>query len=160
MKKIKLTQNKYALVDNEDYGFLNKFSWRYNSSEGYARTNFAVNIGKRKDVGMHRLVINPFTEYQIDHINGNKLDNRKQNLRVCTQKENIFNRKPLHNKSSKYKGVGFYKRTKQWQARITINGKLIHLGMFSTEKEAALVYNKAAKKFFGKHAWLNFRNIL
>lgn len=156
MKKIILTKNKYAIVNDSDFGYLNKFKWKF-SVEGYAVTNFATGYKKRKSVSMHRLVINPFTEFSVDHIDGNKLNNRIENLRICTHQQNTFNRKKLSNKTSIYKGVGFYKRTGRWQARITFNRKLIHLGMFDDPKEAASAYNIAAKKYFGKFAWKKFR---
>lgn len=157
MKKIKLTQGKYALVDDDDYGYINKFKWKF-STEGYAVTSFQINTNKRKQVSMHRLVFNPFTELIVDHANGKKIDNRKQNLRVCLVQENTFNRVPLNGKTSKYKGVGFYKRTGEWQARITFKGKLIHLGMFKTPELASKAYNIAAKKYFGEFAWKRFRS--
>lgn len=157
MKKIKVGKDKYAIVDNEDFSFLNRVFWRVNK-DGYARTTFQVKSGVRKDITMHRLILNPYTENQIDHINNDRLDNRRQNLRVCLLKENVFNRSKGKGKSSQYKGVGRYKRTGQWQARICFEGKLMHLGMFEKEEDAAEAYNKAAKKYFGKYAWLNFRS--
>ena len=157
MKKIPLTKGKFAILDNEDYGHINIFNWKL-STEGYAVTTFQTNTNKRKSVGMHRLILNPFTEFVIDHINGDPLDNRKKNLRICLPKENTFNRKKSKGKTSVYKGVGFYKRTGQWQARITFEGKLIHLGMFSTPESASMAYDRAAKKFFGKFAWKKNRS--
>jgi len=94
----------------------------------------------------------------VDHINGDNLDNRKKNLRLCTYAENNRNRKPLENKTSKYKGVGLNKnyKIKTWQARIVKNSKRYSLGYFKNEKEAALAYNQAAKKYFGEFAYLNY----
>lgn len=157
-RNIRLTRGKLAIVDHEDYGYLNKFKWKC-STEGYAVTNFQINTNKRKTVGMQRLVLNPFTELVVDHINNDKLDNRKENLRVCLPHGNTMNRSKSGNgKSSQYKGVGFYKRTGEWQARIGFKGKLIHLGMFKTPEEASKIYVKAAKRYFGKYAWKKFRS--
>jgi hypothetical protein len=90
----------------------------------------------------------------VDHINGDTLDNRRANLRVCTKSENNRNRRKLHPTTSRFKGV--YKNTKPWIALIECNGKQFVLGRFASEEEAALAYDKAAKEHFGSFARLNF----
>jgi hypothetical protein len=101
MKKIQLTKNKYALVDDEDYEELNKYNWYY-SYQGYAvRTNHRLN----KCIYMHRIIMNPLDYKQVDHINHNKLDNRKENLRICDRFQNLQNSKIRLDNKSGIKGV-------------------------------------------------------
>ena len=98
--------------------------------------------------------------YVVDHINGNKLDNRKQNLRFVTQQQNCFNSKrkkphPNSKNPSHYKGVSWRNDRNKWRSTITKDGKRIYLGLFENAQDAALAYNKAAKKYHGKYAKLN-----
>lgn len=101
---------------------------------------------------LHREVLNVPKHLMVDHINGDRLDNRKSNLRLCTDKGNSRNKKAF---SGKYKGVHFAKGSNRWVAQITKNYKCHHLGCFKSEDEAALAYNTAAKKLHGKYAFLN-----
>lgn len=156
MQKIPLSQqgknrNKYfALVDDEDFDFLNRYRWNTGES-GYACAKVMD-----KQVRMHRLIMgNP--KLEIDHKDGNRLNNQRANLRICTSQQNKFNKsKSLLNKSSQYKGVSFYKRDKSWVTQITINKRLIYLGYFPNERWAAMAYDIAAKDLFGEYAKLNF----
>jgi hypothetical protein len=103
---------------------------------------------------MHRLIMGAEPGQEIDHINGNGLDNRKENLRVATRKENQQNRHITWGNST-YKGVYWEKQKNKWRARIFVSGKCVHLGFFLTEKEAAVAYNQGAIKYFGSFACLN-----
>lgn len=104
---------------------------------------------------MHKEIMPPTTD-EVDHINGNKLDNRKHNLRVCTHAENTKNRSPNKNPgNSRFKGVDFQKRSGTWRARITVNYRKIYLGDFRTEVDAAIAYNGAAMKYHGRYKKLN-----
>lgn len=95
----------------------------------------------------------------VDHVNGNGLDNRRCNLRVCTPQQNAFNSKPVRGSRSKFKGVKYNTACKnKWTARIRINGKQVDIGRFETEEEAARAYDKVAKEVQGDFAWLNFPN--
>lgn len=100
---------------------------------------------------MHVQIMN-FPNLSVDHINGNTLDNRKENLRIVTHSQNTKNRTKSKNKTSKFKGVNFCKRSKKWRVRIKVEYKSINLGYYTNEIEAAIAYNKAAKKYFGKYA--------
>lgn len=154
MNIIKATHKENKLdvyIDKEDFNLLSQYSW-YITSNGYVATNI-----KRKRIYMHRLIMNATEGNIIDHTNHNKLDNRKNNLRLCTKSDNNRNRKHYiyQNKSSKYKGVSFCKREKRWYASIHINNIKKHIGIFDNEKDAALAYNDFAIKFFGEFALLN-----
>lgn len=152
-KSIALSQGKFAIIDDRDFEWLNQ--WKWYCHHGYAVRNNSRRYGKSKQIWMHRLILNPPIHMDSDHINNDRLDNRRCNLRVCTRTQNNANCRKRDNGSSKYKGVGWYKRYRKWHARIRINGTRKHLGYFDDEREAALVYNEAARKYFGEFARLN-----
>lgn len=155
--KIRLNKGKHAIVSKKDYERVIKYKWHFNKN-GYAVRN--VKRGSGEETYMHRIIMEEhLTEgLLVDHKNGNGLDNRRENLRVCTKTQNQQNQKPRHTSVSKYKGVGYYKRDKKWRARIISNKKDIELGKFEDEKEAALAYDKAAEKYHGEYSWLNRDN--
>jgi len=140
------------LVDNED--FIKVIPFKY-----YVNYRNAVIKNKTKldrYNSIHRLIMKCPDNMEVDHINGNPLDNRKCNLRICTIQENRRNKRKTKNlKSSRYKGVYFEKYTQKWRAEITVNYKPIKLGRFKIESSAAKAYNKAAKYYFGEFANLN-----
>lgn len=149
MKKILLSNGGFAIVDKEDFEYLNQWKWtRHNA--GYAIRSIYKN-GTRF---MHRQILNTPKGMETDHINGDRLDNRRENLRMATHQENCRNMRPLKNKSG-YKGVQWYKRDQRWVAFLTVNDKHIYLGYFDDPKDAAEAYNKGAKKYFGEFARLN-----
>lgn len=153
MKEIKLTQGQVALVDDEDFEYLNQFKWfaAKNGNYTYARRNIRVN-GKRTKIFMHQVIMNG---KNIDHANRNGCDNRRFNLRFSNKSENSMNCKKQDNKSSIFKGVCLDKKSLKWRSNIKINGKQKYLGNFNFEKDAALAYNKKAIEFFGEFANLN-----
>jgi hypothetical protein len=162
MKKIQLTQGYHTIVDDADYNKFSKFKWHvvFRGKKGYAERTKRYGIrknNKKKHIKMHRIILKAKSFQQIDHINGNSLDNRKNNLRICTNIENSRNHKgqPLLRKYSQFKGVKKNANCKTWSARITVVGKEIYLGSFKTEKFAAIAYNKAANKYFKNFAYLN-----
>ncbi len=154
MKEIPLTQGKVAIVDDEDYGYLMQWKWRFHSG-GYAVTNTSRKDGKRKLIYMHRLVMNASEDIQVDHVNRkNKLDNRKENLRLCNQSQNNCNKEGLDNSSSLYKGVVCVKPDMSYQMQIALDHKTTSK-MFSNEIAAANYYNHLAKEIHGEFALLN-----
>lgn len=150
MKKIPLTQGKFAIVDDDDYPMLVKHNWHALKSRGtyYARRK----IGTNKLIQMHRLILNADITQQIDHINGNGLDNRKNNMRLCTHAQNNMNKNKIWSKSG-FKGVTLNHH--KWSARITVNNKIKYLGRYKNIKDAARAYDLAAIKFFGNFAKTN-----
>ena len=158
MKKIKLTQGKFALVDDEDFLWLSKWKWRYKSGKQVAiRTNLPASNGRSKtEISMHRALKNSPKTVYISHRNGDYLDNRKSNLRVCLRTEtSMGQRKKSTVMTSRFKGVCFKKDRTNWHAQIMKNGKNYYLGVFDSEEDAALAYNEAAQKMFGEFARLN-----
>ena len=155
MRKIQLTQSQTAMIDDEDYPIVSQSRWCINSM-GYAVRHRKKSEGLSDKISLHRFLMG--LQYgdkrQVDHINGNKLDNRRVNLRICTLQQNQMNRTKRKG-TSIYKGVNFYKITNKWQASIKFNQKNIHLGYFLDEVEAAKAYNKAAKEHFKDFANLN-----
>lgn len=156
MKEIPLTQGKVALVDDEDYGWLNQWKWcaYKGGNSSYAVRGIKKN-GKRTLSKMHREILGTPKGMLTDHRNSNGLDNRRDNLRICNKFQNGMNRGKNDNNKSGYKGVCWHKASKKWRASIHINGKQIHLGLFNANKEAAIIYNEAAIKHFGEFGRLN-----
>lgn len=151
---IELTQNKKTLVDAEMYEELTKYKWLY--QDGYAkRSVWNKETKKNYHVFMHRVITNCPYGFDVDHINGDKLDNRKCNLRIATRSQNNANIPKYKGKSSKYKGVCWNKRKRCWKVSIGYGGKMYHLGYFKNEEDAALKYNEHAKELFGEFAYLN-----
>lgn len=158
--QLPLTQGKYALIDDEDYPRLKDFRWCFHRIEGYAiATVYGVHPTRPRGqttLVMHRLVLNAPKGTMVDHVNGDKLDNRKANLRLCNRNGNAHNRgQPKTKNKSGFKGVTWHKRLNKWAARIGLNGEIINLGYFDDPKEAAKSYNKAALLYHGEFARLN-----
>ena len=165
--KIPLTKGKTAKVSVEDYSFLNQFHWHF-SKRGYACARI-----NNKLLLMHRLILQRILDHEItpkeqcDHINHNRIDNTRENLRLVSNQQNCFNCGKAKRKcSSKYKGVclsiqryqrkdGSVVEYSKWVAYIKKDRKRLHIGCFKTEKEAAKAYNAKAVLFFGEYANLN-----
>jgi hypothetical protein len=151
-KLIKTRKNECIIVDADDFEYLNQWLWRI-SDTGYAvRT---IEKPKKHTIKLHRLLLSFPEDKEVDHINGNKLDNRKSNLRLVTRSQNGANKGKRKDGKSIYKGVGWHKQRQKYRARIVFNKQEIHLGLFDNEIEAAKAYNEAAKFYFGEYARLN-----
>ncbi len=149
MKQILLARNKVILIDDEDYIFLSQFTWHLQESmPGYF---YAFN-GKQQ--AMHRIIMNSPNNFDIDHIDGNGLNNCRSNLRVCSHRENLCNRKTQKH-SSLFKGVFWNKQAQKWRAQIRVYGRAIHLGYFDKEMDAFEAYKRAALKYQGEYARLS-----
>ena len=165
MKEIKLTQGKVALVDDVDYDVLNQFKWFAHKGGDdntyYAGRSIKIN-GNYKQIWMHRIIMETPNNLQVDHIDHNGLNNQRSNLRNCTHHQNHMNL--INYGISKYRGVSYFadpighKRIKKIRATITLNNKIIYIGLFKTEEEAARAYDAKAKELFGEFANLNFPN--
>lgn len=157
MKTIKLNNNKVVKVDDDDFKELSLFHWYAPDNNGYyrARADFWKD-GKKKSISMSRFITNCSKGMVVDHINGDTLDNRRSNLRVCTHSENMRNRRILSkNNKTGYKGVSWNIFAKQWQVGISFKGKHMTVGYSRDIKEAAKIYNEAAIKYHGDFATLN-----
>lgn len=153
MKEIQLTQGKIALVDDEDYERLILWKWKADKgSRSFYATRSEYKEGKKKTLMMHRVIMREPDGMEIDHIDGNGLNNQKHNLRVCTRKENSRNL-PSTNKNG-YKGV--HKSGSKWMAQIWNDGTAVYLGTFLEVEEAARAYDEKAKEIFGDFARTNF----
>jgi hypothetical protein len=152
MKKLKASNcDKYIIVDDCDYESVCQYKWRYAKTGNSSSVITSSRKGNKiKHIYIHRFIMNPPTKMVVDHINHNPLDNRRSNLRVCTQSQNIMNaRKAKKKRTSKYKGVslvgGF------WTTYVLNR----YVGRFNTEVEAAKAYNCVASILFGEFACLN-----
>ena len=154
MKLITLTQGKVAIVDDDDYEYLNRFKWHISGKPTRRYAQAKIN---GKLVLMHQIILPPIQDCTgIDHRDCNSLNNQKYNLRYASDSQNVGNsRVQTVPKSSKYKGVYFDKSRTNWQAYIKFHYKYIHLGRFNSEDDAAEAYNEAAIKYFGEFARIN-----
>ena len=149
MKEIPLTQGKVAIVDDEDYERLSQRKWHYH------QTGYAVRTSQgNKTIRMHREIMGAKADQEVDHHNHDTLDNRRENLRLCSANENCHNR--VINNNKKYKGTTWKKDHRKWNARIRLDGHLYHLGYFDDETNAAYAYDDAARELFGEFAFTNF----
>jgi hypothetical protein len=159
-RMIPLTQGRFALVDEADYADLIRHSWCV-SRMGYKKsanqkTLYAVRMtNQRQTIRMHRQIMAAGPGQIVDHINHNGLDNRRCNLRICTQAKNIWNQRGQRGRTSRYKGVFIHRQSAKWRAAICHKGKRYYLGYFDSETAAARAYNAKARELFGEFAYLN-----
>ncbi|MBW3569683.1 MAG: HNH endonuclease [Gemmatimonadetes bacterium] len=158
MKKVPLSTGGFAIVDADDFERVNRHHWyRLASGRGHF---YAVRMARKPGGGktmirMHREVLRAAPGSLVDHRNHDGLDNRKENLRVCSHVENGQNRKPDKvGSASAYKGVQVSRG--RWRARIVVDGRQVSLGSFETQEAAARAYDAAALQYFGEYAYTNF----
>lgn len=144
MKEIELTQGKIALVDDEDFEYINQWKWHAVKKKYgiyYASRITRLSSGKQRGLAMHTAIIGVCEGYECDHIDGDGLNNQRTNLRFVTHRQNLQNRHEI--KSSRFVGVGWHKLTQKWRAQIRIDGKKKDLGYFNNETEAFDAYKQA-----------------
>lgn len=160
MKKIFFKKEGFTIVDDEDFERLSKYTWFVN--DGYVKRSVYIGMdekgrSKTKTILLHREIMNVrSSSVCVDHINMDKLDNRKENLRIANKSENGCNRGKNKNNTTGYKGVYFIKRkdykTKKYEAYIVKNRKKIVIGRYKTAEEASFERNKFAKQIHGEFA--------
>jgi len=156
-KLIPLTRGKFAIVDAADYEWLNQYKWHV---QKHKNTSYARTQKNGKSIRMHRLITGAPSHLLVDHRDSNGLNNRRTNLRLCTHQENVYNRRPRPGSTSRYKGVYRKKTSKKYVANIRNNGKILFLGYFDDEIEAAIAYDIKAMELFGEFAYLNFPDLM
>lgn len=157
MKTIELTRGQCTAVDDDDYEWVSKVKWyaRKNGSTYYACRNKMTDVGQRVFF-LHNYIVSHAKGLYVDHINGDGLDNRKSNLRICTFSQNLCNKARYKNNTSGYKGVSWNNHAKRWECQIRHGGVKDFLGYFDDPVEAAQTYDAAAIAFFGEFAKTNF----
>lgn len=155
MKKIPLTKGRYARIDDVDFERVAQIRWSTTKSKSAIETFYAISKVGKKTIYLHRFILEPTDKETVDHINGDGLDNRRENLRICTQSQNLMRQRKTRGKS-KYKGVWKHQYKDKWCADIKANGVRHRLGIFKTEKSAAKAYDEKAKEIHGVFARLNF----
>jgi hypothetical protein len=147
--------DQILLLEDADY----ETYWKhYNRIIYRVSPRYPVAVAMRiegKEILFHRLLLSPPDHLVVDHRNRNPLDNRRTNLRICTHSQNSINKKTITTGTSKYRGVSFKQANGKWQAGIRVDRKVIYLGLYNTELEAAIAYNRSAKFLHGEFAVLN-----
>ena len=150
MRTINLTKGYVAIINSKDFKRVNKYSWWAGTSEGIP---YAITRIDNKLTRMHRFIMNAPQASHVDHKNHDTLDNRRGNLRICSNQQNRFNISKNKSNTSGYKGVS--RHGNKWRACISLNYKQMHLGSFDTKELAAKAYNAKAIELFGAYACLN-----
>ncbi len=149
--KLKLTgkSGKYFLIDVEDWDKISMYKWTYipDSPSGHVYTKFG-----KQTIYLHRFLLNPSLGVEVDHLNGDGLDNRRSNLRLCTRRQNSFNKSKLSTNTSGYTGIGWSKHAEKWRAEIQVDKKNIYLGYYKNIQGAWLARRFAERLYFKEFA--------
>lgn len=160
VRYIPLTRGYVAIVDAGDFDRISAYKWCVTEQPAKYRTPYAMRKDRVGDkyisVYMHRRVMGDPVGMHVDHINGDGLDNRRANLRLCTHAQNQMNKNKEVSCVSRFKGVNFYKKTNKWTAKIKHDGKWVWLGYHFTQEDAARAYDAGAERLFGEFAKKNF----
>ena len=156
MRLIPLTRGQFAKVDDDDYAKVSIFKWqavkgRHHKSF-YARRRFGTSKEGRRSVSTHTFLMRPVDGMEVDHKNGDGLDNQRSNLRLATHAQNCMNRRKRSNNTSGFKGVSFHSESRKWRAVIRSSGKDISLGLHLTPELAHAAYCAGAAKYHGEFA--------
>lgn len=157
MIKIPLNNYKYALIDEVDIPFINRYQWHAAPRHGawYVQTTIRDHQGRARTLYLARLIMSARNGQEVDHKDHNPLNNARENLRLCTPTQNQHNTRARKNSRSQFKGV-YPVRGGKWAAQIHRKSQKIYLGAFATEEDAAKAYDEAAKMHYGEFACLNF----
>lgn len=161
-RTISLSRGLDAIVDSSDFEWLSKYRWHAikngrHSPRYYAtRAQHVAGEGRALTILMHRMIMGDIPKDRVvDHINGNSLDNRRCNLRLATRRQNAHNVSPHQKRKSPIKGATWSNQRQGWLARITVEGNLLYMGVFKNDVECGILYDNAARFFFGEFAALN-----
>lgn len=153
--EVPLKQGAVTLIDEADLPLISGARWH-----AYHNGNGLTTYAKSYSMGlMHRAILQPPSHLEVDHINGNGLDNRRSNLRLATKAQNQANRRPSRTNTSGFKGVSPHAQVRKWKAEIRVAGVRHYLGLFNSPEEAAQAYDCAAFQHFGEYARLNFPRV-
>lgn len=152
-RELPLTQGAVALVDEPDFEWLSGYRWHSNGSYAYRKVGPRA---ARHTIAMHRLIAGASDGLEVDHVNGDGLDNRRHNLRLCRHTENVRNSRRRADNTSGFKGVSQRADTGKWTAYVNCGGVRAHLGCFANRADAARAYDAAARDLHGEFARLNF----
>lgn len=158
MRVLILTQGQHTVIADSVYEWASKFKWyaKKDRNTFYAARNIRLPDGRRVTSLLHREILKAPKGVEVDHQDGDGLNNLPDNIRICSSTENARNRSIRPDTISGYKGVYFHKATGKWQAEIQIAGKRVHLGLFEQKIDAAKSYDRASLRLFGEFARPNF----
>lgn len=151
-KAIALTKGHFTLVDEQDFSELSKYNWFarvYKNGKVYACRK--IQVPKETTINIHRQILNAPYDREVDHINGNALDNRRCNIRLVTRSQNNMNKELQSNNTSGYRGVYWNTRRRRWVAAIQVNGKSKYLGAYSNPYTAHQAYLEGSKLYHGDY---------